>query len=348
MIQYEDGAKFNGQFKNNKKHGIGEVVKKDGQILYEEWLDGELIKQSEKLKASGVNHDNIDYSQFNSETFDKYLDTKSKQHINKELSQIKSKYFTLEFAKKLKSKNPDSYLDSIKLIHHTNSMVYEKPDMNTWIEEDVIELFKQLGFAKFADKIVENKIDGTILLALDNDTLSGILGIEDKAEKAALFKDLDLIKKLNLQTDYFKYYKSIKLVPDSSSEILKQNIEGDKTKNSDNLEVNPKKNTDSPSVPGSSPSKGIIDPVVQKDQTINLAQEIAMVGKNLLILDFSSSVHLNGLNYFINYNELSLLMKVGEGGKHHEFYIRIWRSVFRFMEWTKGSCKKTHITEFEV
>ena len=31
-------------------------------------------------------------------------------------------------------------------------------------------------------------------------------------------------------------------------------------------------------------------------------------------MNFASTVNLNGLNYFINYDELSLQMKVGEGG----------------------------------
>ena len=31
-------------------------------------------------------------------------------------------------------------------------------------------------------------------------------------------------------------------------------------------------------------------------------------------MNFSSTVNLNGLNYFINYDELTLQMKVGEGG----------------------------------
>ena len=74
------------------------------------WKDDKLVQQVEKLK-SHPGHFDINYSEFNSGMFEKYLEAKAKQQIDIKSNQIKSKYFTLEFAKKLKSKNIIRFLD---------------------------------------------------------------------------------------------------------------------------------------------------------------------------------------------------------------------------------------------
>lgn len=209
IVNMEDGVKFIGQFKNNKKSGLGELIRKDGHTTYEEWLDGKLVRQSEKIKYTpGVKYD-IDYNQFNTGTFEKYLETKTKQQIDNKTNTIKSKYFTLEFAKMLKSKNPENYYDSVRLMHSTNNIFLEKPDIDQWTIQDVVDVFNKLGFSKFKDQIIENQIDGNKLGKLDLLNLGLLLNITDTNELSNLHKSLEILKKLKIQTENLKSFKNL-------------------------------------------------------------------------------------------------------------------------------------------
>jgi len=222
IINYGDGQKFIGQFKNNKKNGVGEIIKKDGTTFYEEWLNGKLIKQSEKFKqATGVKYD-IDYNELNTGNFEKYLESKTKQQYESKMNQIKSKYFTLEFAKKLKSKNPENYYDSIRMIHNTNSIVLEKPDINLWKIEDVCDLFVKLGYAKYLDKIKQNGVTGAILLSASTEQIVKLLN-PDLNDKLNLSKSLDTFKKLNFQTDLKSMARNINsIAKEKAAEMIEE------------------------------------------------------------------------------------------------------------------------------
>lgn len=205
------------------------MIKKDGSIIYEEWKEGKSIRQFEKLKGTtGLKNDNIDYTQFNTEAFEKYLETKTKQQLELKSNPLKTKYFTLEFAKMLKSKNPENYYDSVRLMHNTNNIVMEKPDLNQWNVEDVMNFFRKLGFEHYNNKVNEHEINGFKLIHLDIDKLSELIGITDVNERQSLNKSLSILKKL-VQTDNLKSFKSIKL--NSNIEIEKKAKESFKTKN---------------------------------------------------------------------------------------------------------------------
>jgi hypothetical protein len=211
MLQLENGNKFIGQFRNNKKQGIGELIRKDGYVIYEEWKDGQLIRQFEKPKVGSRVSVDIDYSQFNSGIFEKYLDTKTKQQLDLRSNPLKSKYLTLEFAKKLKSKNPDNYYDSVRLLHNANNVVMEKPELEQWNVEDVIVFFQKLGFeGNLIDKIKSNNINGLTLLTINTENLLIMLGITGEREKLLISNSLEIFRKSsrnkakNTQTHYSK------------------------------------------------------------------------------------------------------------------------------------------------
>jgi hypothetical protein len=196
IVYMEEGAKFIGQFKNNKKHGHGELINKNGTVTYEEWKDDNLQRQSEKIKyTTGVQYD-IDYNQFNSGTFEKYLETKTKQQFDVKSNQIKSKYFTLEFAKMLKSKNPENYYDSVRLMHHTNNLVIENPDVSLWNSQTVADFFKSISLGHLEEKILSSRVNGRMILQMDIKELCTLLGIQDPNEISSLNKSLGVLKKL--------------------------------------------------------------------------------------------------------------------------------------------------------
>ena len=246
IIHMEDGSKFIGQFKNNKKQGFGELIQKDGAVICEEWKDGTLIRQFEKPKTSGKFLDDINYHEFNTGAFEKYLDTKTKQQLDMKSNPLKSKYFTLEFAKKLKSKNPDNYYDSVRFMHNINNIVMDKPDIEQWDFNEVTNLFQKLGFDAYIDKLKLNDINGLKLLRTNIDDLSNILGINDNREKQLLNNTIDYFKKYSNKREARKsiYSKTQIMLIEEEQNINKsdnENSNDDIHKNEDNIKVEEKK-----------------------------------------------------------------------------------------------------------
>jgi hypothetical protein len=230
MYHMENGNKFIGQFRGNKKQGIGELIRKDGSVIYEEWKDGQLVRQFEKPKASGRVSLDIDYSQFNSGLFEKYLDTKTKQQLELKSNPLKSKYLTLEFAKKLKSKNPDNYYDSVRLLHNANNIITEKPEIELWTVEDVIVFFQKLGLEHTVNNIKEHHINGIVLLNINPEKLINMLCITGDREKLLLNNSMDIFRKVSAKS-------SKKTTHTFSKPIILIEEEGNVNKSEDNMSI---------------------------------------------------------------------------------------------------------------
>jgi hypothetical protein len=237
IIHYAEGGKFVGQFKNNKKNGLGENLKKDGNSNYEEWTDGKLIRHSEKFKQIPEVKSDIDYNQFNTGKFEKYLESKTRQQYELKSNQIKSKYFTIEFAKKLKSKNPENYYDSIRMLNSTNNFVFEKPEMNQWTNDDVADVFKKIGYEKYSDKIKLKNFDGKKLILTEVQELASLLEITDINEIEHLQKSLATLKKLNIQTENLKsMHRNLNSIALKETQI--QEVEEEKINKSEDISEN--------------------------------------------------------------------------------------------------------------
>lgn len=199
FIYYDDGSKFVGEFKNNKKNGKGEFICKTGANFYQDWKDGNLVKQVEKYKADKMDY--IDYRDLNSNSFEKYLENKNNQNV--EVKSMKTKYLSLEFAKYLKSKHPEGFYDSMRIVKN-NNLLLEKPDIILWNCEEVCVWLNQLGLTYYKEKIIENRINGKILLKMESPYFAQIIGIDDEKQITLLTKSMDLLKKVLNQNDYLK------------------------------------------------------------------------------------------------------------------------------------------------
>lgn len=234
-MHYQDGSRFIGQFRNNKKDGMGELVRKDGVVFYEEWVQGTLAKTCEKYKASLIKNDMIDYNQFNSGTFEKYLETKSKQQMDLKSNQIKSKYFTLEYAKMLKSKNPEGFYDTVRLMHNTNNMIMEKPDITNWNVDEVVNFFAKMNFPQYEKNLREVEIDGKMIASRQIEELIGLMGVDAK-DRNAIGKTVLSLRNLVNQRENLMSIRSTKRVSEFNSNELKSK------KLRDNLYNKPDKN----------------------------------------------------------------------------------------------------------
>lgn len=234
IIHFEDGGKFAGQFKNNKKHGIGEYIK-NKEIFYQEWKDGKFVKDIEKLKE---NIKNIDYNQLRSNDFEKYLDLKTKQHVEQKSNQIRSKYFPLEVAKSLKSKNPEGFYDSMINLQKSNINKIEKQEIENWTTVDVKNWLTNLGLVGNSQLVEQIPLTGKRLLEMEFERLIEVLNVTDQNIKNLIFHSLSFKQqrsKINFNTDYksIKSYKKDLKSMDFEKEA-KENKEI-KDKNNENL-----------------------------------------------------------------------------------------------------------------
>lgn len=217
---------------------MGEAIEKNSTVYYQEWTEGILEKSCEKFKASAIKNNTIDYNDFNSGTFEKYLEVRSKQQNDLKSNQIKSKYFTLEYAKKLKSKNTEGFYDTVKNMHVTNNFIKEKPEIISWENEDVINFFVKLNFSQYENKIKENNIDGNMLMNLQVEELFCKLEIEKK-DVLFLTKSLSSLKKIFYEKKNLRS-NNIKINDNVSSEELqarKYNREGKYNKQEKNMSI---------------------------------------------------------------------------------------------------------------
>jgi len=182
------------------------------------------------------------------------------------------------------------------------------------------------------DKIIERKIDGKLLMKIETDQLASLLGINDEKQVILLNKSMDLLKKLHNQNDYLKSitkssFKTNKY--DVSGELVKvkkMNIQSKLVEESENKvetsEELGKKKDDSHLI------KMFLDKPKEKDEDNKLENEEQIKLNKLNELEQTHVLNirtmtLNGLNFFINYDELTLSRKVGEGG-FGEVFLGSW------------------------
>lgn len=293
ILYMQNGSKFIGQFKYNEKHGLGELVNRNGDVLYEEWENGKLVRQSDRIDMNQFYH--VDYyNECNTNKFEKYLKRKTQKQSEAKATQMKSKYFPLEMAKMLKSKNMDK-IDSLRMIQSTTTIVQEKPDLSQWNNDDVIQWLKKINLEKLAKNARVSGIDGKRLLDIDGKELKKLLEISDKNELSLLMKNLEVIKnyqkeKIGITHDEIEE-NAISEEEDDEYDLQKQ----DNKENKNNLSQNQaeKNNT-----------------VHSDESNTKLVQELARQSKY-----FYSFINVNGLNYFINFDEITNdNIKVGQGG----------------------------------
>lgn len=298
------GGQFIGEFKNGLKHGKGESINKNGDVVYEEWENGKLVKQSKQIDIL-QNNFHIDYfNECNANKFEKYLARKTQKQYENKTNQMKSKYFPLEMAKILKNKNLDK-IDSLRMIQSNTSVVMEKPDVLQWKNEDVVHWFKKINCTKYIDIIEKSRIDGKKLLKCDHNNISNILGINDKNELTNILKNLGLLKNLKME----KFEKG--------NDEIEENANSEEE--DDNLELVEEK-----TVANTCPNDNELTKKEKKEEEEepkeNILKELTRETKI-----FYSSINVNGLNYFINFEEISSdQIKIGQGG-FGEVFLGEWQ-----------------------
>ena len=301
ILYLNNGCKFKGKFKNDEKDGMGEFINKKGEIQYEQWENGKLLmKNNKEITEEKINMNDIDYfNEVNTIKYEKYINKKIKEIIDTKSNLVKIS--ARDLSKEMTKENIQKIMNIIK----------ENPDVSNWNNNDVINFFEKINFNKKYIEQLKN-INGKELLNIDQNSIQNILGINDKFEINYLLRNIELLKYLKLDKRE-KIYEDNEEQPNSQEEIennnKNNNIIDEKLNSMPDIKKNANNNQNKE-------KKNEINPFEKE----SLIQELSRKSKY-----FYSSLNLNGLNYFINFDEIKKdKIKIGEGG-FGEIYLGNWQ-----------------------
>ena len=301
ILYLNNGCKFKGKFKNDEKDGKGEFTNKKGEIQYEQWENGRLLmKNNKEIIEEKTNMNEIDYfNEVNTIKYEKYINKKIKEIIDTKSNLVKIS--ARDLSKEMTKENIQKIMNIIK----------ENPDVSNWNNNDVINFFEKINFNKKYIEQLKN-INGKELLNIDQNSIQNILGINDKFEINYLLRNIELLKYLKLDKRE-KIYEDNEEQPNSQEEIennnKNNNIIDEKLNSMPDIKKNANNNQNKE-------KKNEINPFEKE----SLIQELSRKSKY-----FYSSLNLNGLNYFINFDEIKKdKIKIGEGG-FGEIYLGNWQ-----------------------
>ena len=239
---------------------------------------------------------------------------------------MKSKYFPLEMAKMMKNKNMDK-MDSIRMMQSATSVVMENPDVLHWKNEDVVHWFKKLGCDKYVEKIEKSGLDGKKLLNCDAKIIEKEFGVSERGEINKIMKNLELLRGLKVEQP--------KVVQINTN--IKADNEIEENENSDEEDDNNsitkhfgvlslksmERKTESHYVPNNNEEDG--NPL-KTETELDKAPKVSVLQEFTKELEyFYSSINVNGLNYFVNFEEITNIeYKVGQGG-FSEVFLGKWQ-----------------------
>ena len=301
ILYLNNGCKFKGKFKNDEKDGMGEFINKKGEIQYEQWENGKLLmKNNKEITEEKINMNDIDYfNEVNTIKYEKYINKKIKEIIDTKSNLVKIS--ARDLSKEMTKENIQKIMNIIK----------ENPDVSNWNNNDVINFFEKINFNKKYIEQLKN-INGKELLNIDQNYIQNILGINDKFEINYLLRNIELLKYLKLDKRE-KIYEDNEEQPNSQEEIennnKNNNIIDEKLNSMPEIKKNANNNQNKE-------KKNELNPFEKE----NLIQELSRKSKY-----FYSSLNLNGLNYFINFDEIKKdKIKIGQGG-FGEIYLGNWQ-----------------------
>jgi tRNA A-37 threonylcarbamoyl transferase component Bud32 len=280
---------------------MGEFINKKGEIQYEQWENGKLLmKNNKEITEEKINMNDIDYfNEVNTIKYEKYINKKIKEIIDTKSNLVKIS--ARDLSKEMTKENIQKIMNIIK----------ENPDVSNWNNNDVINFFEKINFNKKYIEQLKN-INGKELLNIDQNSIQNILGINDKFEINYLLRNIELLKYLKLYKRE-KIYEDNEEQPNSQEEIennnKNNNIIDEKLNSMPDIKKNANNNQNKE-------KKNEINPFEKE----SLIQELSRKSKY-----FYSSLNLNGLNYFINFDEIKKdKIKIGEGG-FGEIYLGNWQ-----------------------
>jgi len=118
-------------------------------------------------------------------------------------SNKQAKNFTLEIAKYFKAKIPNNYFDTIQLITSASDLIFDKPEIIDWTNEEVVSWINHLGLEKYSYSFYEHKINGVQFIKCNVFDFKNKFKINDLKDLKLLLKSVDFLRIfIKLKKDY--------------------------------------------------------------------------------------------------------------------------------------------------
>ena len=350
-----DNNRFIGTFKNDLKHGKGIMYYNQNNKMSKEIWDNGILTFTQIINANDDEEDQYTIRKFskqNSIPVGFFLGNLNNPSIDES---EKNKNFTLSVARYFKARIPNNYFDAMNLIIYTSDLLYNNNKIFEWTEKNIVTWMNRIGIEKnkYKDIIINNNINGLKFLKFSGNELKDY-NIVDVRDTKIILKSIDFLRifvriytdysekyELNTEENNFSRIDSRDITNDLNEMMrsgirhitithtlnpLKMNLERKVRRSTSNYNLISKHDNSTiyTSVNNYSRRSSFYLPTLSGQNYNKIIENVEFtLTKISLTKLLLNSLGISGFNFYIPFEELKIIKKVGEGA-FGEVYLGYW------------------------